>query len=133
MANRTTTSILLVVLILGLVFFSGCSKRGRVKPEPSSVAIHSMKNIDNEVGHNITVRGTARNAKLGAIVLIDELPIHVAGLERWKAALIGKPIEVTGTLAKTDGHLSQTNEFGLVSAGTDGPIYTLVNPKVSGQ
>lgn len=92
-----------------------------------------MKSIDNEVGKNVTVRGTAQNAKLGAIVLIDDLPVYVDGLEEWKATLIGKPIEVTGTLAKSGGPSIQTNEFGGVSAGTGGPIYTLVNPKVASQ
>ncbi|MEI8289221.1 MAG: hypothetical protein WCH99_07075 [Verrucomicrobiota bacterium] len=88
-----------------------------------------MNNIDNEIGRRVTLRGTAQNAKLGAIILIEDFPIYVSGLDAWKAYLVGKPVEVTGTLAKSGGPAIQTNEFGGVSAGVGGPIYSLENSK----
>jgi hypothetical protein len=133
MIIRLTTSFLSVALMLGSGILSACSKHGRAKRESLSLTVHSMKNIDNEVGKNVTVRGTAQNAKLGAIVLIGESAIYVAGLDGWNEKLVGKEIEVTGTLTKSGGPSIQTNEFGGVSAGTGGPIYTLLNPKISGQ
>lgn len=133
MAKRFTSSQLSAVLALGLCLFSACSKQASVKRAPSDAPINSMKNIDQEVGKKVTFRGVAQNAKLGAIILIEDFPIYVSGLAAWKAPFVGKQIEVAGTLVKTGGPAIQTNEFGGVSAGVSGPIYSLENPKILGQ
>jgi hypothetical protein len=89
-----------------------------------------MREITNAIGKFITVQGIAQNAKLGAIVMVEDLPIYITGLDAWTNGVDGKPISITGTL-KTRSLKTQTNEFGLVSGGIDGRIYILENPQYS--
>lgn len=56
-----------------------------------------------ELGKDVTFRGTAYNARSGAIVEIEDedenrTPIYIDGLREWDQALDGKAIEVSGRL-----------------------------------
>lgn len=51
------------------------------------------------VGETVTIRGTACDARAGAMLLLeDETPVYVAGLGSWDDALSGCEVDVTGTL-----------------------------------
>lgn len=57
--------------------------------------------LEQKVGSQVTIEGTARNAMAGAIVMTaDRTPVYVDGLERWDGAFNGKLISATGTLRK---------------------------------
>jgi hypothetical protein len=57
--------------------------------------------LEQQIGTQVTIEGTARNAMAGAVVLTpDRTPVYVAGLERWDSAFDGKKISATGTLRK---------------------------------
>ena len=57
--------------------------------------------LDPLVGKSVTLRGTARNAQLGAVLLTpDRTPVYIAGLEEWAPALDGQTLDVTGTLTR---------------------------------
>ncbi len=45
-----------------------------------------------------TIRGVARDAKGGAVVVTDGGPDYVLGLESWPSALAGRKVEVTGVV-----------------------------------
>jgi len=45
-----------------------------------------------------TLRGVARDAKGGAVVVTDRGPVYIAGLDAWPAALAGRTVEVTGVV-----------------------------------
>lgn len=72
-----------------------------------------------------TLRGTAQNAKAGAILEIRGEGIYVDGLDAWPEDLLGSAVTVTGTLerrvvpdpARTDG---------LRAGGLFGEIWILV-------
>jgi hypothetical protein len=49
----------------------------------------------------VTLRGVARDAKGGAVVVTDRGPVYVAGLDAWPAALAGRRVEVTGVVRQT--------------------------------
>lgn len=60
-----------------------------------------MSTLESQIDQEITVRGTARNAAAGAVVLTPErTPVYVAGLDAWDLAHDGQPIAATGTLRK---------------------------------
>jgi hypothetical protein len=51
------------------------------------------------VGQTVVIRGTAYDARAGAIVeLEDRTPVYIAGLAEWDPSVHGKPLEVTGLL-----------------------------------
>ena len=57
--------------------------------------------LDTQVGSQVTIEGTARNAMAGAVVLTaDRTPVYVDGLERWDGAFDGKKVSASGTLRK---------------------------------
>lgn len=57
--------------------------------------------LEQQVGSQVTIEGTARNAMAGAVVLTaDRTPVYVDGLERWDGAFDGKKISASGTLRK---------------------------------
>lgn len=47
----------------------------------------------------VTLKGTARDAKAGAVILIeDNVPIYIRGLHGWPDELFGMQVSVSGLL-----------------------------------
>jgi hypothetical protein len=65
--------------------------------------------LDAHIGEPVTLTGTALDGAAGAIVMLDDHPVYVAGLERWPDELSGEEVEVRGTVARR--------------AGSDAPIH----------
>jgi hypothetical protein len=73
------------------------------------------------------IRGTARDAKLGAaVVRADRSVVYCIGIERWPAELEGHDVVVTGRLEQTDEFTAGSGE-----AGTNGPVWVLRDCKFS--
>ena len=53
---------------------------------------------DARTGTLITVTGTARNAKMGAVVVTDNGPYYLQGMQEWSEEFNGKQVSVAGTL-----------------------------------
>jgi len=84
--------------------------------------------LDQQVGTKVTIRGTARNAAAGAVVLTDDrTPVYVAGLDRWDRATDGKQISASGTLRKVGGD-PVVNDRGEHSHGVPGDRFVLEQP-----
>ncbi|MEH2349809.1 MAG: hypothetical protein V7K55_17780 [Nostoc sp.] len=77
----------------------------------------------------ITIRGTAQNASLGAIVLTeDETPVYMDGIQEWDSDLVGKMIVARGILRrKSLAPKTIVSPNGEVSHGIDGESYVLDN------
>lgn len=75
-----------------------------------------------EVGHEVDVQGTARDAKLAAAILAHGQVIYCLGLDEWPDAVSGKDIVAHGKLELTDEF---TVKPGEAKAGTNGPVYVL--------
>ncbi len=55
-------------------------------------------NIKELLDKEVILTGMAKNAKGGAILLINEMPIYLKGLSSWSMVHFGKIIKVKGTL-----------------------------------
>jgi hypothetical protein len=79
----------------------------------------------------ITVTGLAQNGKGGALLVADDTTVYyLEGMDAWETSLIGKRIEVTGTLkveTLNEGELK--NEQGEYTQGMAGEKRILVNAK----
>ncbi len=80
-----------------------------------------------------TVRGTARDAKAGAVIVTaDGDAVYVEGLACWPDDVLGKPVTATGTLVSEkfipDPHV---DEHGAISQGAHGVQTVLRNPRWS--
>lgn len=77
-------------------------------------------------GADVTVAGTARDAKLGAVIVTeDDEVVYFLGLDRWPADVAGMRIVAHGTLEQTDRFTATTGPSGEVGQGTSGPVWVL--------
>ena len=80
------------------------------------------------VGKTVVIRGTAYDARAGAIVeLADRTPIYIAGLAEWDPGLQGKPLEVTGLLKELAARVSPVPAGGPQLHGLAAPSFVLEN------
>jgi hypothetical protein len=77
------------------------------------------------MGKRVAVQGIARDAKISAAVVSDNLVVYCLGLAKW-------PGQAPGRLVLAHGRLEQTAEFaarrgpeGEISPGSDGPVWVL--------
>jgi hypothetical protein len=56
-----------------------------------------------QVGATVTVEGIAVNAAAGAVVMTDEGPVYIAGLEAWDDTTRGSEVRYRGVLRVRDG------------------------------
>ena len=80
------------------------------------------------VGKTVVIRGTAYDARAGAIVELDDrTPIYIAGLDEWDPALQGKPIEVTGLLKERPARVPPVQAGGPQLHGLTSSTFVLEN------
>ncbi len=88
--------------------------------------------LDKVIGKEVTFLGTARDAKGGAILLLeDNTPIYIEGLDYWSDDLDGKQVSVSGTL-KEDKFIPDPviSKDGGISQGAYGTQFVLTNVKI---
>ena len=68
----------------------------------------------------VTIEGTARDAKAGAVVVTDKGAIYVEKLESWPSALQGRKVRVTGVLVTEKLIPDPINERGELVQGAVG-------------
>jgi hypothetical protein len=75
-----------------------------------------------QAGHEVLVQGIARSARLGAVVVNEDLHVYCLALGRWPAQAIGQPVVVRGRLELSSEFVAP--EDG-TAAGTEGPVWVL--------
>lgn len=88
------------------------------------------------VGSRVRLAGTARDAKGGAVLLIKDSPLYLAGLESWPAEATGKQVAVGGTLVNRqylpEAKKNAKGEWSQGAAGTqlvlESPTWRLLSP-----
>ena len=78
--------------------------------------------IEKLVGQKITLKGIAKDAKGGAVILTPEkVPIYIKDLDSWPPELFDKQLEVTGVL-KEEKFIPDPviDEDGSISTGAYG-------------
>jgi hypothetical protein len=90
----------------------------------------TQPNYDSMVDTNVTIRGVARDARMGAVVLPeDRTPIYIDGLEEWDDDVSGESIEVTGMLRRRKlAPDPVVGADGGVSHGIHGDNFVLEDP-----
>jgi len=86
--------------------------------------------LDSMVDSKAKIEGTARNARMGAVVLTsDRTPIYIDGLDSWSGTgLDGKQIVVEGMLRlRKLAPDPVVDEEGAISHGLQGDSYVVEN------
>lgn len=75
-------------------------------------------------------RGTARDAKLGAVLVVEGEPLYVDGLASWPDELHGKQVELEGTLQQRKlAPDPLVGPEGEQSAGMQGMAWVVTDPR----
>ena len=72
-------------------------------------------------GQRVAVQGTARDAKLGGVILNGGFVVYCLGVESWPSDVHGKAVTGRGTLEETTEFQAADDE----SAGTQGAVWVL--------
>ncbi len=93
---------------------------------PASEAVVGPS-LSAKVGQNVVLDGTARNAKAGAVVVVepDESPVYLSGLTEWPEGLDGKKVRVEGTLTEQKWIPDPVAPNGEISQGAEGNQWVL--------
>lgn len=91
---------------------------------PPPIVITDVASAQANAGKQVEVRGTADDAKLGAEVSVGPLVVYCIGVDRWPAALAGKPVVARGLLESTT-EFAEESDPNLPSAGTTGAVWVL--------
>ena len=83
----------------------------------SPIKIHNISEAKKAAGHQITFKGKAYNAKLGAAVLSDEFGLTCIDPSTWPESQVEKEVQVTGVLELTDDYKYAKDP---ISQGTEG-------------
>ena len=81
-----------------------------------------------QVGQRLTVEGTARNGKAGAVVMVEGEPLYLEGLAAWPAGLEGGSVRVTGTLREQKLIGDRINDAGELVQGEPGLQLVIEGP-----
>ena len=88
-------------------------------------------NLKEILDKEVTLTGMAKDAKGGAVLIVNKIPIYIKGLSSWSEDNFGKIIKVKGTLRDEklipDPYL---NEDGAISQGAIGKQLVLENFKI---
>ncbi|MFX0070196.1 MAG: hypothetical protein ACFFAO_03810 [Candidatus Hermodarchaeota archaeon] len=87
--------------------------------------------LDKQIGQKVNLKGTAKDAKGGAVLLTPEgNVIYIKGLESWPSNILDKSISVSGLL-KEEKFIPdpRIDEDGAISTGAYGNQLVLENVK----
>jgi hypothetical protein len=77
------------------------------------------------IGKQVTVRGTAKAAKLGPVVVVADLIVYCLSFPDWPSGVSGQHVAAHGLLQLTDEFASHQGPDGEVSQGTSGSVFVL--------
>ncbi len=83
--------------------------------------------LDQNINKQVTIDSVARNAAAGAVVLVDDTPVYLEGLERWDSAHNGKQVTVSGLLFRESGD-DVVNAAGEYAHGIPDGRFVLKSP-----
>ena len=89
------------------------------------------------VGKRVRLSGPARDAKGGAVLLLNDVPVYLAGLESWPLVVRGKQVAVGGTLVdkrylpeatrNAKGEIAQGTAVGSTQYVLESPTWRLLD------
>jgi hypothetical protein len=93
-------------------------------PASPAVLEHSGQ-LRGHLGQRVTIRGTARDAKLAAAIVLDGGPVYCLGVDSWPGPVSGTQVAASGTLIETDQFAAKPGPNGEINQGTDGSVIAL--------
>ncbi len=80
-------------------------------------------------GKKTTIVGIARDAKAGAVIIVNNEPVYIQGLESWPGRFSGKKVKATGVLREKKHIPDPVNANGEITQGAWGKQDVLEDAK----
>lgn len=81
----------------------------------------TLRDLQHETDGPVTIRGTAYNAKAGAVIMTDrDEAVYLQGLREWPKDFFGKRVAAEGTLRQHRIYPEIEEKEGVVSQGMSG-------------
>ncbi len=89
--------------------------------------MNNNQSLQELVNKTVTLEGKAVDAKAGAVLLVNENPVYIGGLDHWPQDFIDKQVALSGKLVfKSYIPKAETNENSLTNqGGSSGNDYIL--------
>lgn len=85
-----------------------------------------MDALENSLDRPVVIRGTAENAKAGAVVVTDlDEAVYLQDLDEWPDDLLGKRVAAEGTLRRRRIYPQIEMDDGVPSQGMSGEPWVL--------
>ena len=97
------------------------------------IVVHDSTGAKAHIGKLVAVKGIARDARISAAIVADDLVVYCPGLANWPGGMSGKPVLVHGRLEQTDEFSAKRGPGGELSAGTDGAVWALRDCRYEGR
>lgn len=130
MLSRVRASLLPILLLL-----VSCAAAGGRAADPAGatdepVVIADAAAARAALGRRVQLEGTARNAKLSAVVVRGDLLVYLLDRDSWPDERDGATVTVRGVLEETNEFMATRGPDGAISTGTDGPVFVLRRSEV---
>lgn len=100
----------------------------RVKERMTPVAVHKAAQLNSLEGRRVLLSGPAEDAKAGAVLLIDGVPVYIDGQDAWPDGQRGQTLRMTGILVVRKHIADPVDQHGQIAQGAWGKQYVLTHP-----
>jgi hypothetical protein len=95
--------------------------------EPSAMEVRTASDLTAADGKLVTISGTARDAKAGAVILVEQVPIYVDRMDSWPSKDHGRSVRMTGRLIHKKHISDPVAQSGAIAQGAWGDQYVLTD------
>ncbi|HEY3449038.1 MAG TPA: hypothetical protein VGK67_21935 [Myxococcales bacterium] len=92
------------------------------------VKLEGFDGVEDALGRLVLFRGTAYNARTGAIVVGDGLAVSCQGMEAWPEGLVGKKVTISGLFDRA--RAQDAEAVGGTGQVLDSSGFVLKHPKL---
>ena len=101
--------------------------RAELKKHMTPVLVQKAAQLQGLQGRRVTLHGIARDAKAGAVLLLDEVPVYMDSLDAWSPEQQGRSLRMTGTLLVRKHIADPIDARGAVVQGAWGEQFVLAD------
>lgn len=93
--------------------------------EAAPVMVRTPDEAARLIGKRVSLSGAARDAKMSAAVVIDDLAVYCLNRDSWGEGLAGKQLTVEGLLERSADFQATRGANGVVTQGTEQPVFVI--------
>ena len=102
--------------------------QAQVKERMTPIAVRKASQLNGLHDRRVLLSGPAQDAKAGAVLLIDGVPVYIDGQDAWPEGQAGRTQRMTGILVVRKHIPDPVGDHGQIAQGAWGQQYVLTHP-----